>query len=90
MADVVLFKRKRTPIKGNPYAVPARAWRRWSEAGQRAFNEMMGTMLRQDIVKHPMAATVHPEHWYTTAYNAAFLAADAVDAALARAGGKAA
>jgi hypothetical protein len=64
----------------NKYVVPKRQWKRWSPLAQSVFNTVFSTMLDQQLFQHPMAATLHRDHWDTTAWNAAWVAASAVDA----------
>jgi hypothetical protein len=64
----------------NIYFVPKRQWRKWSDTEQRLFNGMYQTMLDQQLFKHPLGATQSDECWKTTAWNAAWMAADLLKA----------
>lgn len=61
----------------NTHRVPSRMWRRWTIVGRHVFNKTYTHMVQnQDVYKHPQAQTVPEEHFKTTAWNAAFIAAD--------------
>lgn len=67
----------------NTYRVPKKQWARWPDIAQRVFNSQYQCMANnQDLFRHPRAETVAPGHWDTTAYNAAWIAADGVVTAL--------
>lgn len=67
----------------NLYRVPKKQWRRWSMKARRAFNHLYGLMMRSpSLFRHPKAIRENAQHWKTTAWNSAWLAADAVDEAL--------
>lgn len=62
----------------NAHKVPAKQWRRWNSDGRRVFNELYGAMMDdQTVFQHPKAGEVPAKHWATTAWNAAWVAADA-------------
>jgi hypothetical protein len=61
----------------NRHRVPAKQWRRWSEHARRVFNTVFQTMGEQDLFLHPKATPAKREHWRTTRWNAAWVAADA-------------
>jgi hypothetical protein len=70
-----------TPSTQNRYKVPSRQWSRWSQIARRVFNGTYKAM------QGPSTAYMHPDAppqrrvwWRTVAWNAAWLAADAVDA----------
>lgn len=63
----------------NKHKVPVKQWRRWSIVAQGVFNEVFSEMLRDQCqLLHPQAAVAKREHWRTTCWNAAWIAADAV------------
>jgi len=65
----------------NPAKVPVRQWRKWSERAREVFNQVFAEMNdNQHLFLHPKAIENKPAHWNTTAFNAAWIAADAVDA----------
>lgn len=68
----------------NKYKVAAKQWAKWPDIAQRVFNETYKSMLHsQWLFLHPNVGQCIPEHWKTTAHNAAWVAADATVAALA-------
>lgn len=68
------------PFVGNKFAVPADVWDSWSEAAQQVFNRLYWYMLQnQTLFKHPKSPVLEHEQWKTTAWNAAWIAANAVD-----------
>lgn len=63
----------------NPHKVPQRAWRRWNTQQRRTFNSVFSYMRdNQRMMIHPDARATKPDHWKTTAWNTAWLAADHV------------
>lgn len=63
----------------NSHKVPMRHWRKWTPQARKVFNETYETMLEnQGLFLHPKQATVPQAQWKTTAWNAAWTAADAV------------
>lgn len=67
----------------NRYRVPATQWVKWSAAARRMFTELFGCMHRnQWVFLHPHQAALSSAMWRTVAWNAAWLAADAVDGTL--------
>ena len=65
----------------NKHRVPGKQWRRWTASAQRVFNEVYCRMRdSQSMFLHPKASPQTPDHWNTTAWNAAWIAADAADA----------
>ena len=61
----------------NTYKVPVKQWRKWSELGRRIFNETFRAMTdNPECYWHPMAARITKRLWRTTAWNAAWIAAD--------------
>ena len=59
--------------------VPLRQWRKWSSLARRVFNETYGAMMANpEHYWHPMSERVGKKLWKTTAWNAAWIAADAV------------
>lgn len=69
--------------QANTHAVPARQWKKWCDLAQRVFNETYAVMLvNQDILIHPQAKKTPDDWWSTTAWNSAWLAADAAQKAI--------
>lgn len=67
----------------NHYRVSKNQWKKWPDIAQRVFNETYGVMCEnQGLFEHPKTKAVPPEQWDTTAWNAAWTAADAVVTAL--------
>lgn len=63
----------------NTHKVPLKQWRKWTPAARKVFNETYDTMLNnQGLFQHPKTAAVPQAQWTTTAWNAAWTAADAV------------
>jgi len=62
----------------NRYKVSKRQWAKWTEEGRRLFNDLYGVMRDQDLFSHPKAERRPREHWDTTRWNAAWMAADLV------------
>lgn len=71
----------------NSHKVPLKHWRKWTPQARKVFNETYETMLEnQGLFLHPKMATVPQAQWKTTAWNAAWTAADAVVGAALRDG----
>lgn len=67
----------------NKHKVAPKQWKGWPDIAQRVFNETYAVMLHnQYLFLHPKGRENLPEHWKTTAHNAAWEAADAVVKAL--------
>lgn len=63
----------------NTFKVPLKQWRKWTPAARKVFNETYETMTdNQGLFQHPKTAAVPQAQWMTTAWNAAWIAADAV------------
>jgi hypothetical protein len=63
----------------NTFKVPLKQWRKWTPAARKVFNETYDTMLNnQGLFQHPKTAAVPQVQWKTTAWNAAWTAADVV------------
>lgn len=62
----------------NRFKVPAKIWRKWTEVGRKAFNELYLSMADQRVYTHPKAPQLPPKQWKTTAWNAAWMAASLV------------
>lgn len=63
----------------NKHDVSKRQWKKWCDLAQRVFNETYDTLVHsQSIFVHPKGGLVGQEYWNTTAWNAAWTAADAV------------
>lgn len=67
------------PDRRNRHDVPAKVWMRWSAKAREVFNAVYRTMGDQSLFLHPKATPAKREHWSTTRWNAAWIAADAVD-----------
>lgn len=69
---------KSVKSRANIYRVPDRQWRKWSALGRQVFNEVYSSMVKgQWIFLHPKQEKMSRSHWKTTAWNAAWTAADA-------------
>lgn len=67
----------------NKFRVDSDKWKEWSVIAQTTFNKLYSFMLvMQESFRHPKAEPVDKKHWRTTAWNAAWIAADSVDEAL--------
>lgn len=65
----------------NTHKVPKKQWRRWSEDARRVFNSVYSAMVEnKQFFAHPDAPVVADQHWDTTAWNAAWHAAESVRA----------
>ncbi len=62
----------------NPHKVPKKQWSKWSPASQRLFNGMMYSLRpsMQFAFLHPDCPPMAKEHWQTTRWNAAWMAAE--------------
>jgi hypothetical protein len=64
----------------NKYRVPAKQWKRWSKAARAVFNRVYDFAYNNEcLMTHPGQDAAKPVHWKTIAWNAAWIAADAVD-----------
>jgi hypothetical protein len=64
--------------RSNLYNVPVRVWRKWPPIGRQVFNEVYSAMSKnRELFLHPHAAKISRSLWRTTAWNAAWIAADA-------------
>lgn len=69
----------------NKYSVPEEQWVRWNDSAQSVFNEVYFTMThknQQRLFRHPEASEIPHDQWTTTAFNVAWIAADAAQAVL--------
>jgi hypothetical protein len=69
-------------VIANRHRVPKKAWRRWSEGARHVFNELYAQMReRPDAFQAPAVERmkIAPRSWSVTAWNAAWIAADACD-----------
>ena len=75
-----------TPMKvSNCYKVPLKQWAKWSQRAQDLFNAVYSDMYdNQSLFQHPKALEIETAHWKTTAWNAAWTAANAVDDTILR------
>lgn len=63
----------------NTYRVPKKRWQTWDEAARYVFNETYSTMHDNvELFLHPKQEEPGHIEWKTTAWNAAWIAADAV------------
>lgn len=66
----------------NVHKVQLKQWRKWSPEARGVFNYVYGVMVAdQRIFLHPKSKGQSKLHWKTTAWNAAWIAADAATAA---------
>lgn len=62
----------------NVYGVPVRQWGKWGPLSRQVFNEVYSAMVKnQWVFLHPKQEKLSRAHWKTTAWNAAWAAADA-------------
>lgn len=67
-------------IVPNYNKVPKGQWKKWSPSAQRVFNHLFDMMTEnQNLFRHPKGPLVDMKHFRTTAWNAAWEAAYAVD-----------
>lgn len=68
-----------TSMSDNKYRVPQKQWRKWNANARVAFNDIYSRMAKApSLFTHPKALKPKSVHWKVTAWNAAWLAADAV------------
>lgn len=63
----------------NKHEVMKKQWKKWNEDSQELFNglyEYMGE--NQHLFTHPHTIQIPQEYWKTTAWNAAFIAAELI------------
>jgi len=64
----------------NRHKVPKKQWRKWCELSRMTFNETYTIMKgNQDLFLHPETGKSKKDHWKTTAWNAAWIAAGSVE-----------
>jgi hypothetical protein len=64
--------------RGNLYHVPLKKWRKWDARARQVFNEVYSAMVgNQTLFLHPEQDKISRRLWKTTAWNAAWIAADA-------------
>jgi len=62
----------------NKYKVPKKQWDLWYDMSKGIFNFVYSSMIEdQDLFKHPKGILQEDKYWKTTAWNAAWTAADA-------------
>lgn len=67
----------------NNFKAPTKQWRKWSETARAVFNRVYDFAIENPtLMLHPRAEVPKPAHWKTVAWNAAWVAADAVDGAI--------
>lgn len=64
----------------NKHLVQRKQWAKWSNGARAMFNRVFEEMSDQAQFTHPKAKRVAIEHWLTTSWNAAWIAADHFDA----------
>jgi hypothetical protein len=68
------------PDTENAFRVPIKQWRKWSPKAREVFNYMYGLMTANpDIFFHTDQEPIRSEHWHVQCWNAAWIAAYAVD-----------
>ena len=61
----------------NVFGVQKRQWKKWDEVERFTFNSLFDQMMSSTyLFIHPEDEMPHPYHWKTTAWNAAWMAAD--------------
>lgn len=61
----------------NYYGVSKRQWKKWNEQEQQVFNGLFAMMYdNQHLFIHPKTEFMTTSYWKTTAWNAAWMAAD--------------
>lgn len=66
-----------TVSRVNVFRVPKKQWNKWTPHAREIFNALFSTMRRnQGLFLHPEAPKASKKHWQTTAWNAAWMAAD--------------
>lgn len=64
----------------NVNRVPKKQWMKWSPKAREVFNRVYRfAIANQDLMTHPKQERAAPFHWKTVAWNAAWIAAGAVD-----------
>lgn len=64
----------------NIYKVPKNAWKTWNEDGREVFNHLYSMILEnQKLFTHPKLNSIPQSYWTTTAWNAAWMAAEEVN-----------
>jgi hypothetical protein len=70
---------ERADMTKNRNDVPLKQWRKWSVPARRTFNSLFETMRdNKKLFLHPKHPKVSDEHWRTTCWNSAWMAAEAV------------
>lgn len=70
-------------LQYNHNRVPQKVWLKWSVTARTVFNRTYDFMMNnQGVMLHPKMEKPSPQHWKTICWNAAWIAADAVDNAL--------
>ena len=66
--------------KTNKNKVPKNQWSKWSKTARVVFNRVYEFCYNNPkLMHHPDICVPKPRYWKTTAWNAAWIAADAVD-----------
>lgn len=68
------------PVK-NKHKVPKKQWDKWTNHARRVFNDLFYSLRpsMQFAFLHPAAIAAPKEHWETTRWNVAWIAAEAVN-----------
>lgn len=62
----------------NVFNVQKKQWKKWTPLARAVFNDVYFAMSDQHLFLHPEATFNSALHWNTTAWNAAWIAADSV------------
>lgn len=77
--EIVEVKQKLVTTK-NSHKVQKKTWDTWSLRAKYVFNDVFSAMINnQEFFKHPKQKRMADDMWKTTAWNAAWTAAEAVD-----------
>ena len=77
---VEIVEVKHTKARSNVFNVPTGTWKEWGPASRQVFNEVYSSMRdNQKLFLHPKQAPLTKRNWDTTAWNAAWTAAKAVN-----------
>lgn len=64
----------------NKNKVPVKQWKKWSDQAKSVFNRLYSFMMsNREVMLHPKSPQPSPQHFKTIAWNASWIAADAVD-----------
>lgn len=78
-AEVLKIQKASGTIR-NRFRVSLNQWRKWSIRARRVFNDLFEVMSRnQYLFLHPEMPKISKQRWRTVAWNASWMAANAVD-----------